>query len=231
MRRTLIALALLAVVLLLADRAAAAYAGNALATELQRVGALRERPTVEVAGFPFLTQALGGRYERIEVAADDVPAGEIALSRFEAVLSGARVPLSDALGRDVDQVPVDLVEARVRLAYDVLSQRSGSRRLTVTPAGDRVRVVGSVEVLGRTLSAAAVSTVTVEGDEVVLTASSFEVGGSVASAALTRALRDRLDLRVPVRGLPYGLVVERVAVQPDGLVVTATARDTVLAAP
>ncbi|MCW2615932.1 MAG: hypothetical protein JWN08_2926 [Frankiales bacterium] len=231
MRKLLVALAVLAVLLLVADRASAALASRALADELQRSGGLSARPTVDVGGFPFLTQAVGGRYDRIEVRAEDVPAGEVRLAGLEAVLNGVQVPLGDALSGSVAAVPVDRVDARVRLAYDVLARRSGGRRLSVAPAGARVRVTGSVEVLGQTVSATALSRVALDGDVVVVTAESFEVGNGVANAVLSRALGDRFDLRVPVRGLPYGLRVEQVSVEPDGVVVTAAAVDAVLTRP
>ena len=226
--RKLLALLLLLVLLVVVDRSAAGYAGRTLATELQRSGGLDARPSVVVDGFPFLTQAMAGRYGRIEVAASDVPAGDTTVARLEAVLTGVRVPLSQVLSGAVTQVPVDGVDARAVLGYDALSRSSGSRRLTAEAAGDRVRVRGEVEILGQRLAAAAVSTVALEGDDVVVTAQSFEVGNRVADALLTVALRDRLDLRLSVRDLPYGLRVDAVTVEPAGVVVRATARDTVL---
>lgn len=224
-------LLVLVALLVVGDRGAAAYAGRSLAGELQRTGGLTAAPSVDVGGFPFLTQALRGRYDRIEVRASDVPAGEATLSALEAVLTGAEVPLSDALSGAVERVPVEQVEARVRLPYDELSRRSGGRRLTVAPEGDRLRVRGEVEVLGRTLMASALSTVALEGDTVVVRAQSFDVAGGAVDAVLTRALGDRLDLRVPVRDLPYGLVLRDVSVQPEGVVVGASASDTVLSRP
>jgi len=226
--RRLLGLLLLLVLLVVVDRSAAAYAGRTLATELQRSGGLMARPSVVVEGFPFLTQAVGGRYRRIEVAASDVPAGQTTLERLDAVLTGVRVPLSQALSGAVTEVPVDGVDARVLLGYDALSRSSGSRGLTVEAAGDRVRVRDEVDVLGQRLRAAAVSTVALEGDDVVVAAQSFEVGNRVGDALLTAALRNRFDLRLSVRDLPYGLAVDAVTVEPAGVLIRATARDTVL---
>ena len=228
MRRALLALVFLAVLLVVADRSAAALGERALSRELQRTADLAQPPEVSVTGFPFLTQALRGRYDRVEVRAEDVPAGDTTLSGLDAVLSGVRVPLSDVLSDSVEQVPVQRLEARVLLSYDGLSRRSLDRELTVSPAGDRVRVTGSVQVLGRELEASAVSTVTLEDDEVVVSAESFEVGNETADRLLTRALRGRLDLNVPVGGLPYGLQVQSLGVTPDGIAARALAQDTVL---
>lgn len=214
-----------------ADRAGAALAGRALAAELQRSGGLASRPSVDVAGVPFLTQAVRGRYRRIDVEATSVPAGEVVLQSLTVQLSGVRVPLSAALSGSLDAVPVDRVDATAVLAYADLARRARNRELTVSPAGDDVRVRGVVRVLGQELSASALSSLTVDGDEVVVTARSFEVGNVVADRVLTQALRDRLDFRFRLRALPYGLTVSGVDVRPEGVALAAVARDTVLTGP
>lgn len=228
MRKSLLLLVFLAVLLVVADRSAAALGERALARELQATADLPEPPEVSVTGFPFLTQALRGRYDRVEVRAERVPAADTTLTDLDAVLTGLRVPLSDVLSDSVEQVPVERLEARVLLSYDDLSRRSQDRDLTVAPAGDRVRVTGRVRVVGQDLQASAVSTVALEDGEVVVTAESFEVGNGTADRLLTRALRGRFDLSVPVGGLPYGLQVQAVQVTPQGIAAQAVADDTVL---
>ncbi len=218
----------LLVVLVVGDRLAAGFAARAVAAQLQSAAALAEPPEVAVGGVPFLTQAVRGRYDRLEVRAVRVPAGEVSFAELTATLSGVGVPLTDILSGTVDSVPVDVVDGRGLLSYDTLSRRSGDRDLTVTPVGNRLRVEGSVPVAGRRLAAAAVSSVTIEGNDLVVTAQSIEVGNSAADAVLSRALRGRLDLRVPIGRLPYGLQVTGVAVEPDGVAFRAGARDVVL---
>ena len=207
-----------------------------LADELQRSGGFTSRPEVDVRGVPFLTQALAGRYDRIDVVARDVPAGEVAgapveVSRLAATLRGARVPLEDALSGGVTSVPVDRVDARVLLPFSVLQRRTDVVDLTVEPEGDRLRLRGSVEVLGQEVAGSARSRITAQDGAVVVTAERVDVGNEVANDLLSRALEGRFDLRVPIGGLPYGLEVEGVTVQPDGLSVTARATDTVLSTP
>ena len=226
MKRLVVTLVVLLALLLVADRAGAALASRAVATQVQTVGAAAAAD-VEIGGFPFLTQAIAGRYDEVVVVARDVPARDLTVARLEATLRGVEVPLSQALSGSVQSVPVAGVDATALLAYDELARRAG-REVTVAPAGDRVRVTGSVQVLGQTVSATALSRVEVVGGEVVVTAESFEVGNAAADEAVTRALGDRLDLRIPVAGLPYGLQVTGVDVQPEGVLVRAQAGATVL---
>jgi hypothetical protein len=68
----------------------------------------------------------------------------------------------------------------------------------------------------------------VDGGDLVVTAEAYEVGNETADDLLTRALGDRLDLRVPVGELPYGLAVSGVEVSADGVTVVAAAGRTVL---
>lgn len=229
MRRWLIGLGLLMAVALVTDRAGAALASSAVAEQAQTAAGLAEPPEVAVAGFPFLTQALRGRYDRVEVQATTVAAGDLTVDRLQATFTGVQVPLSQALSGSIERVPVETVEARALVSYAELSRRSGDRQLTVSQADvNRVRVTGQLDVLGGTLSAAAVSRVEVVDGEIVVTAEEYETGDELDDAVLSRVLGDRLDLRVPVRGLPYGLQVTDVAIEPDGIRVLATATDTVL---
>lgn len=227
MKRLLVTLVVLAGLLAVADRVAATVASNAVADQV-RVSAELASADVSIGGFPFLTQALGGRYDSVSVVARGVAAGEVTVDRLEATLTGVSVPLSDVLSGSVDEVPVASVRATALVAYDELARRSGDRQLTVAAAGDRLRVTGSVSVLGQTMTASALSTVRVDGGAIVVTAASYSVGAAGASEAISRALGGRFDLRIPVTGLPYGLQVSGVSVTPTGVEVDATAGATVL---
>lgn len=227
-----------AAVLAVVDRVGARVAARVVASELQRSADLGELPDVEVEGIPFLTQALDGHYRSIDVRAQQVPvpgagargtgARGLVLRTMSARLEGVHVPLSAALSGRVDEVPVNRVDATVVLAYADLSRRSAESELTVSPAGDRVRVSGRVRVLGQDLTASALGRLSVDRGAVVVTTESFDVGGGVADRLVTRALRGRFNLRIPLGALPFGLQVQDVRVREDGLAVRATADDTVL---
>lgn len=231
MRRLLVALVVLAGLLLVADRGLAAVAQRSVASEVQRAAGLGAEPAVDLGGFPFLPQAVRGRYDRVEVSSVDVPAGAVRLDRLDAVLLGAQLPLGAALTGSVTRVPVDQVTARALVGYDQLAQQSGDRGLSFAPDAGRLRVTGTLEVFGQELAAVAVSRLEVVDGELLVTAESFEVGDDRADALLTGSLEGRFDLRVPVQDLPYGLTMTSVEVGADGVVVLARADDTVLEAP
>lgn len=228
MKGLLVTVLLLAAFAVAADRVSLVLAERAVAAQLQTSGGLSARPEVSIRGMPFLTQAFAGTYEDVEVSANDVSAGGGRLSRLDVSLRGVRVPLTDALSGSVEAVPVDRLRATVLLSYADMARQLRDRRLSVSPAGDDVRVTGSVAVLGRTITASAVSSVALSGASVVVTARRFEVGNRVADRAVSAALGRRFDFVIRVGQLPYGLRMSSLDVRPDGVVATADAARTVL---
>ena len=219
-----------------ADRAGVVVTERALADGLQRSAALPSRPEVDVRGVPFLTQALEGRYDRIDVVAHHVPVGTVGgppvtVSRLSATLRGARMPLSDVVSGAVTSVPVDGIVARALVPFDVVRRSSEIADLAVAPEGDRLRLRGTVRVFGQDVTGSALGRLTVDDGQVVVTAESFDVGGELASRLLTRGLAGRFDARLPLGALPYGLRVDGVTVQDEGLAVTGHADDAVLSPP
>ena len=222
---TVVALVVLAVA---ADRISLLLAQHAVAAQLQTSGGLSSRPDVSIRGIPFLTQAFSGKYDDVEVSASEVTAGGGRLSRLDVTLRGVHVPLSDAISGSVNAVPVDALRATVLLSYADMSRQLRDRGLTVAPAGDQLRVSGSVQVLGRTITASALSSVALSSASVVVTAKRFEVGNAMADRAVTAALAGRFDFVIRVGQLPYGLTMSSLRVTPEGVVATADAAHTVL---
>lgn len=230
MRRLLIAAGLLLAVLLLTDRVTAVVAANAVAAQLQSSGELRERPMVSIRGFPFLTQAFAGRYQRVELAAHDLPSRDLDLTSLGVTVRGAQVPLSAALSGKVDAVPVESLSASALVGYGQLAKQTDLAEASVQPAGRQLDLTARLTVFGRELTVSSRSTVTIAGDDLLLRPQSLQVAGG-SSDALDAALRDRLDLRLSVGTLPYGLRLTGVRVTKEGLVLSARSGPTILRRP
>ncbi|WP_433196149.1 LmeA family phospholipid-binding protein [Nocardia sp. CA-107356] len=115
MRKLIIGLLCLAGLAVVIDFGVAAYSEYRVSRAL-RVGAdLSADPDVIIYGFPFLTQAFGGRYQSVEVRAHvmrpDIP-GEISVG---AMLTGAHLSVGDLTDGNVRAVPVDRVEGSMWL--------------------------------------------------------------------------------------------------------------------
>jgi hypothetical protein len=235
-QRLAVALVVLLSLLLVVDRVAGAVATGAVATQVQRSLRTSDDPIVDLGGFPFLTQVLAGRYDRVEVRAGQAAVSDVALVRLHATLTGVRVPLRQAVRGSATRVQVEQLRVHGVVSYAELVRLATARldlvpdggRLSLTPVGDRVQVSGTLQALGRTVEVTALSRVEIVRGDLSVMAESYTVEGATVEPRLSRALDKRLDLRLPVEGLPAGLHVAEVQVQPDGLAVLATAADVVL---
>jgi len=228
MRRLLIVLVVLAALLVAADRVGVVVAQNRLASEIQQQLDLNAKPDVSIRGIPFLTQAIRGTYKDIRVQLPDVDAGDVQDLSVNARLQGAHVSLSDALGGNVDRIPVDQISGTLLIPYDQLARASGISGLTITREGDSLRLTGSVQVLGRPVKAEAVGRVEVNDGRIAINAEQAKVAGiPVPTAVLDEAAR-LLSFRVQPQNLPLNLRITAVHLTDTGLLVDAVSDDVVL---
>jgi len=228
MRRLLIVLVVLAALLVAADRVGVVVAQNRLASEIQQQLELDAKPDVSIRGIPFLTQAIRGTYKDIRVQLPDVDAGDVQDLSVNARLQGAHVSLSDALGGNVDRIPVDQISGTLLIPYDQLARASGISGLTITREGDSLRLTGSVQVLGRSIKAEAVGRVEVNDGRIAINAEQATVAGiPVPEAVLDEAAR-LLSFRVQPQNLPLNLRITAVHLTDTGLLVDAVSDDVVL---
>lgn len=230
MRKLVVSAAVLLALLLAVDRIGAVVAAGVVADRLKTSGGLSSKPSVSITGFPFLTQAIDGRYSRINVSATSVSRGGVRLSRLDVVVVGARVSVGDALSGHVSVVPVEELSATAIVTYVEVLARSKLAGASLEPVAGGVRVTARVTVLGQTVTASTISSVRLDGRDIVVTAKSVAIQGQ-SSPALDHAIAGRLDLRVAVGTLPYGLALTGVRVTPAGLVLSARSGPTVLRAP
>ena len=217
-RRWLVAGLVLAVLLVVGDRAGEQVAEGALADRL--AGELGTRPEVEIGGLPFLTQALRGRYSRIDVRADRVVREGRTLQDVTATLTGVQVSALQAARGEVTAVPVDALAVDALVTYDELERAGGLRDVQLGPDPDGVRVSGRLEVLGRDVDATAAADVQLDGSDGVLRTRRSEGRGGEVTGRLAEALSERLGLRVRVPQLPYDVRLSSLRPGPDGVVVT-----------
>ena len=229
MRRLLTTLVVLLVLVVAADRIAVSVAQRVVAHKLKQTGQLSTDPSVRVRGFPFLTQAFSGRYDRIDVDTVSFRRGGVLLHSFHTSLHGSRVRLPDALAGTVEALPVEGLRATAVVTYVDLAGSSRIVGLRVGPHGGQVDLTARLTVLGQSVSVSARSSVTLRGRTLVVTAQQVTILGQ-RSARLNRAIAGRLDFTVPIGTLPYGLALTSVRVGSAGIVLVASSGPTVLQA-
>lgn len=230
MKALVVLVVLVAVLLgvgLLADRAVERWAEGYVADRLTEQAGLAGRPDVDVRGFPFLTQALDGRYDDVRISLTAEELGQQGTTA-DVRLTGVHLPLSTVISGDVQEVPVDRIDGTATLSYDLLSDQLGGDT-TLRAEGDGLRVTKTVEVLGYTLPLTATGTVALDGNELVVDVQRASGAGVDVPGSLVDQVGDLLDLRYTVPPLPFGLRLTSVTPARDGVVVEVEATDTVLA--
>ena len=225
--------ALLVVVLVLlelavaADRFAVGVAEDKVATQLAEKGGLHGTPAVDIAGFPFLTQAFAGTYDDVGISLTAEQLGQPAGTRAHVALHGVHVPLSSVLSGSVDRVPVDRIDGTATLSYALLSAKlGGDTRLR--PEGTGLRITKTVELAGQKIPLTAAGTVTLDGNQLVVDVSKAAGAGVQLPGFLVSRAGDLLDLRYDLPSLPFGLHVTGLAAADDGVHLTLAATDAVL---
>ncbi|MFH8366408.1 LmeA family phospholipid-binding protein [Streptomyces sp. NPDC018031] len=166
--KALVALAACAVILVLADRCAVMYAEQQAGRQVQRQLGLATAPEVDIRGFPFLTQVLDGRLDRVDVTIPDVAADRVSLARVRA--SAHDIRLDGSLPDSVTGAVVGKVDGEVLLSFDDLNRELGASQVRFSPLGDdSVRAVGRLPLAGQELRLNARARIRRDGDRGVST--------------------------------------------------------------
>jgi hypothetical protein len=227
MRALLVIVLLLLGLAVLADRVGVAIAEDKVGEQLAAKGGLRGTPTVDITGFPFLTQAVAGTYDDVRIALTAEELGQPEGTKADIALHGVHVPLSSVVSGSVDQVPVDRIDGTATLSYALLSAQLGGDS-TLRAEGDGLRITKTVEVLGQTIPLTAVGTVSLDGNQLVVDVEKATGAGVDLPDFLVTRVSDLLDLRYDVPALPFGLQLTEVEPAEDGVDVRVEAADTVL---
>ncbi|HVT21858.1 MAG TPA: DUF2993 domain-containing protein [Mycobacteriales bacterium] len=230
LRRLLIAvLVLLVAAVVVVDRVGAHVAAHVLAGKLQTDEHLPNRPSVSIAGVPFLTQAIGGKYHDVSITAHGfkTPDG-VTVTTLKATLHGAHIPLSKVLGGSVSKVPVDRVTGTAYVSFADITRYLGANGTSVTlrrTSPTSIEVARKVPLGKRTAIATGIAKVTVNNDLIVLSVGDID---STSIVGVKRqpshvVLVQPFSLAVPLRSLPFRIDVKSVTVGTSGITATGAA--------
>lgn len=229
-------LLVLAGLLVVADRVAAGVAERAIADqvrqELTKQNAQSAAPEVEVGGFPFLTQVLDGRYERISIVLTDVRGSvqgdAVSLPRLDVDARNVRASL-DTIRSGQGEVVAETVDGTGTISYQSLAELLDRPGLTLGERDGKLAVTAPVDILGLKLTVTGTADVTVGKDgKVSLRFNDLNAEGlpavPLARAALNNYAKG-ISIDVPLPDLPFQLAVREVKPLPEGLAVTAAAKN------
>jgi hypothetical protein len=236
MRRLLVAVFILLILAVAADRLAWLLAEREVGARIQSSEGLSQRPDVSIGGFPFLTQVVRGQYASVRADLEDLTVEQgLTIDQARVHLTDLRVPLQSLIERSLDSVPVRGATVTGTISYASLDAVAASKipgdELAITfgqgssDAASQVAFTGTYANGAVSLKVSGDATVTADGGQLVISV----VPDSLGLPRLVRAEVVRLlgiSYRVPP--LPLGLTVSRVAVSAGGVAVTATGSNLVL---
>ncbi|MEU3163761.1 DUF2993 domain-containing protein [Streptosporangium sp. NPDC006930] len=221
MRKLIGFLLLLLVLVVILDRVAVAGVQREIATQATAKYDLSAPPEVTIEGIPFLTQAIAGRYEEVNVAAGAMTVSGIRLSSVDFTLRGVTAPLEDLVlrPRQVD-MRAERVEGAVVVPVETINQRA-PRGIKVEVAGDALNLSGEITVLGQKVPVKADLKVEIAEGGLQLTPGKVTLGGGIPVPNPERFI----NYRIPIGKLPYNLKLTEVKAVPEGLRISGEASD------
>lgn len=215
---------LLLVILGIADQAARAVAENQVAQKIETSG-LHTKPSVSIEGWPFLTQLAAKDIKAIDINASNVKTGQFQISSIKARATGVHLSSLSANA----SATIDHINGTATITYQSLANDLGnainlpgvSSIGTIAPdpaAGpDAVKVdLGGLASVDATVKQTAPDKITIHFGS---------VGGIASLLGGVGTIQDQV---ITIPPLPAGLVVRSVAVEPQGIVATASATNTTL---
>ena len=217
MRKLLVFLIVIAALAVGGDRVAAGLVADEAERRLETEGFTA--PSVQMHGFPFLTQLAARRFERVTLTADGIDAGEGEARAVSAELTDVHAPSSGA-------VQVGALSATGTVPYDVVSRAVGAPVQLAPAAGGQVQVSRTVEVAGQSFDVVAKARVQARGTQLRIVPTGLEVAGLASlDARLSALLSDQVAIVYDIPDLPAGVRVEKVTATRTGFQVRVTGRD------
>lgn len=239
-RKVLIGLLVLLLVLIglavVADRIASGVAERAIADQVQqeltRQDASAAQPEVEVGGFPFLNQVVAGKYQRITIKLRDVKGtvegNSVALPVLDVDARNVTASL-DTIRSGQGDVRAERVDGTGTVSYDSLAALLNRPGLKLSEQDGKLMVTAPLDILGQELTVTGAAEVSVsEQGQVALSFSDLDAEGLPnlpAARLLLNQYARGISIDVPLPELPFQLTLREVRPTPQGLVVTADARD------
>jgi hypothetical protein len=224
MRAVLILLVVLVIALVVGDRVAVVMAQNEIGRQVAAEYELPQRPDVTIGGYPFLTQAVDGIYQDIDIRVGDWSGQDISVRDLDVALTDVTASLSDVLNRRGSNLVAATATATAIVPYDVVRTFAPSSVESISDSPEGLRVTGKFPVAGISVPATVFVTVTpVDGGiEVTPVSAQPAIGGPTIPLSL---LRSTLTFVVPLRQLPFGARLTAIEPGADGLHATAVAHD------
>jgi LmeA-like phospholipid-binding len=215
-RGLVITLIVVIAILVAADFGAKAFAENAIASKIDSSG-LGVKPSVNIEGFPFLTQVAARDLGQIDINASNFQVHQVVISSLTATATGVH-PNASFNGATVNQIHGTIV-----VSFSTITNLVPVPGLTVSAdpsAGpDAIKLNSSL--------GGAVGKI-VQTSPNVITVNVGSLSGLAGFASLIGGSAIASSYTIDIPALPAGLEVRSITVTSQGIVATASAQNTTL---
>jgi hypothetical protein len=208
----LVLLLVLAAGFVIGDRVVRSYAQDKIAQQIQTQATLAAKPSVNIEGFPFLTQLAAHDLRKVDISARNVQEGKLDISVVNATASGVH------LNQDFNGATIDQVSGSALITFEALLTATGAKGVTL--AADPAGGPNSLKVGAGPITTTAKVTLTGPNQVTV----KIESLGGILSSLIGQL--PGYVITIPT--LPAGLKVNSVSVTSQGVVLVAAAQHTTL---
>lgn len=208
--KTTIALVVVIVLLVIADRVAAAVTENEMASQVQKSMSLSGKPSVDIKGFPFLTQLIGRDLHTVTITGHNLTDGQLDLANINATANNMHI-------NGLHSATIGSLDGTITITFSSIANAGGlPGALTLTPDGPNM-VKATASVLGASESVEA--RVTQEGTDKI----HVQV---LDPGLLSSILGSSTDFTVAVPDLPSGVSITGVMVTSGGVQISFSGANT-----
>jgi hypothetical protein len=239
----LVLLVILVGVFVVVDRIGVSAAEDQIAKQAQKELVARKvsasEPKVAIAGFPFLTQVVAGKYKKITIDIDQPKIQDVQLDRLNVVATTVRADAQSVL-KGTGNVVADHIIGTATIGWahvqQILKVRGLPEGIDVSKvdlkvANNAITLSFPVSYQGINLTVIAKGTLLVEKGAVKVQLN--DVGTDQGAAPelvqnLIRQYKDRLNVVVAIPQMPFKLVIDKIESSGAGLLMIASASNVVL---
>lgn len=231
----LILLLVLTALLVVADRVSASIAEQRIIDEVSQQlvsrGVRASPPDVSIGGYPFLTQVFAEKYKSISILLRDVSAetgtDSIELLRLDVVANDVRAPI-ETLRSGQGDIVAQSIQGTATVEYGSVAKLMNQPNLKLAERDGQLLATLPVRLLGQEFTLTGEADVSPVKDAIRVRFRKLTADGLPDDSAVRSAVDGYargLSIDVPLPPLLFGIQVSDVKPLPEGLAVTASARN------
>lgn len=197
------------------DRVANAIAENQMADQIQQSG-LSVKPSVDITGFPFLTQLAGHEFHHVIISASNVTGAPVIISSIRADLYGMHI------SSDYKSATVDSLTGTALITYAAIENAAGIPQdvIKLGPGPNPSEITATVDL--QVVSTSVTAQIT------KVSANKFRISVADLNSVPSDVLGNLANYTYTLPKLPAGMQIQSVTATQQGVQILVTAQHTTL---